>query len=474
MMRRWISILLCLCMLLALTACANAEGSKETAAEEKPSFRVGYSKVDITPAKGTALYGYTSDRVIEEVWDHIYLTCVAITDEKDNTVLMYSQDLMNMKTVVRNTLTSAVESATGIPASNMFFTSTHNHSAPSPETLGKQLQQAAVQTAEEALEDRKPAEMYFGTAETTGINFVRHYFDVNGKSVTDNHGDYNAELTGHTSQIDQEMRVLQFKREGGKDVILANWQCHNHLTSGQMGYRNVLTADMVGMMRMYMEQDLDCLFAFYQGGAGNVNPQTRIESELFHPEYDYKLWGQSMANTAMKALQNMTQVPTGEIKVLNEIYTAGANKEGLDPETVEAATKVVEYFEAGHDSLEAKVYGESLNAGIYSYYHAADLLGRIGNPETFDMPINVISIGDFAWSTAPGEFFDVSMKYVRDNSPFTYNFTTAYTNDSPGYVPTQEAWEYGCYEVDVAAVERGTAEKVTDRLLEMLNILHGE
>lgn len=473
-MRRWISALLCLCMLVALAACA--EGGAQTTVAEEGSFRVGYSKVNITPSQPMVLEGYGSvgdkERFHEQVLDYIYLTCVAISDQKDNTVLMYSVDVVNIVETVITNMKVSVSEATGIPKENLFFTATHTHSAPKSVDLGSQLKKAAVQAAEEALEERKPAQMYFGTANTDRISFVRHYYDVNGKSVTDNHGDDKAELTGHTTEIDQEMRVLQFKREGGKDVILANWQCHPHMTGGSAKYD--ISADIVGMMRMYMEQDLDCLFAYYQGGAGNINPTSRIKTEEVNTKKDYKMTGQLMANAAKIALKDMTEIKTGEIKVQTEAYTCNSNREEM--EKIVAAAEILGYHRegGGRPAGETQAYAESLNVGIYSYYHAANIAGRFDKPETFDVSLGTIAIGDFAWSTMPGEYFDTTVKYIRDNSPYTYNFVSPYTNGSPGYFPSLEAWEYGCYEADTSPAARGTAESVADRLLEMLNTLHGK
>ena len=472
-MKKLLCMLLSACLLLALAACggsdsASTEQTTEPTAESK-GLRVGYSKVNITPSQHTDLWGYaqlTGERVFDEVLDYIYLTCVAVTDEQDNTVLFFAADLGHMKDATAGALSASVSAATGIPAENMFFNATHTHSAPSSLDFGNALTNAAVQTAQEALADRKPATMYFGTAETSGISFVRHYYEPNGDVVTDNHGNTAAtEFAGHTTEIDEEMRILQFKREGGQDVLLVNWQCHPHMTGGPLKYS--LSADIVGAMRTYLEQDGEYLVAYYQGGAGNLNPTSRIKTEEANPDRNYKVTGQYLASTARQALQNMTELEAGTIQVLTETYACEGNKEGL--ENVANASLVVEYYNAGHTAAETKPYAESL--GLYSYYHAKNLTQRSG--EDFNVQISVVTIGELAWAIAPGEFFDSTMKYIRDNSPYTYNFSVAYTNGYHGYFPSLEAWEYGCYEVDITPAARGTAEGAAQRLLEMLNELHG-
>lgn len=434
-------------------------------------FRVGYSKVNITPSRPTILLGYAQPpggRYHKEVLDPIYLTCLAVSDAKDNTVLLYTVDLVGLVDHVSSEMRTSVVKATGISGEHIFFGATHTHSAPDDTELLDQLKVDAVRAAEEALADRKEARMYFGKANTSGISFIRHYYAVNGKTVSDNHGDEEAELMSHTTQIDEEMRILQFKREGGKDVILANWQCHPHMTGDARKYD--LSADIVGAMRANMERELDCLFAYYQGGAGNINPISLIPGEEVNTERDYRVSGRIMADTAKRAMQDMTQVQTGDVRVLTETYTCKSNKVDLDK--LDIAQKVVDYHRAGHTDEEAKTYAESL--GLASYYHASNILMRQSTPDTYDLNISTVVMGDVAWTVTPGEYFDSTMKYIRDNSPYDCNFNVTWFYGPYSYYPSLEAFGYGCYETDTARAEPGTAEGIADRLLEMLNTLHGK
>ena len=162
-----------------------------------------------------------------------------------------------------------------------------------------------MKAAEDALADRKPATMFAGKSETDGINFVRHYYMDDGSVVTDNHGTTaGKKILSHTTEVDEEMRVLVFKREGGKDVVLANWQSHPHITGGST--KTSFSADIIGMFRMYLEQETDCLFAYYQGGAGNINPNSRIKEENANPDRNYKVHGQLLTQTCLQAMENMT------------------------------------------------------------------------------------------------------------------------------------------------------------------------
>jgi hypothetical protein len=240
------------------------------------------------------------------------------------------------------------------------------------------------------------------------------------------------------------------------------------MTGGGLKY--ALSSDIVGVMRKHMEQDLDCLFAYYQGGSGNINPTSRISSEERFAQRDYKLWGKAMADTAKTALNNMTEVNSGDVKVLAETYICKSNKVDLD--RIDIAQKVKDFYLEGHTTGETKVYAESL--GLASYYHASNILMRQFSPDSYDLKITAISIGDVGITAIPGEFFDGTMKHIRDNSPYAHNFTISWHYGAYSYYPSLEAFQYGCYETDTARAQPGTAEAIADRLVEMLSILHDQ
>jgi hypothetical protein len=231
-----------------------------------------------------------------------------------------------------------------------------------------------------------------------------------------------------------------------------------------------MSADIIGMFRNEMEKGGEYLFAYYQGGAGNINPTSRIREEEANPSHDYKIHGQVLASTCKIAMQSETEVAYGPILVKNSTFESESNKEEMDK--VQYASLVIEYYKDGHTFAETQLYAQE-NYGIQSYYHASAISNRGGYDKTITVEVNAIVIGEVAWVTAPFEVFDVNAKFVRDNSPYTMTFYNGYCNGGNGYIPSLEAWEYGCYEADTAKFARGSAEKLSDTLVGLLNELHG-
>ena len=68
------------------------------------------------------------------------------------------------------------------------------------------------------------------------------------------------------------------------------------------------------------------------------------------------------------------------------------------------------------------------------------------------LPVRFLKINnDVAIWAAPIELFCEISNEVRDRSPFPFTFYYGYTNGWLGYLPSEEEWKYGGYEVDVVS-----------------------
>ena len=465
-MKKVISILLVLCLALGLMACGASEGTETTAPKDN-RFRVGYARADITPSHSVGLdgYGNTDQRLSNRVLDPLYLTCVAVTDCEDNTLIFVGIDIGEHEESSVNMVRGKIEKATGVPKGNITVSATHTHSAPGFGAISMNILKAAEQTSKEAMEDRAYADMYIGQTQTKGLNFVRSYYMSDGSVLGVSFGSaIGKTYDRHVSDADEQMQLIQFKREGKKDVIMANWQAHNHLTGGSEVYD--ISADFVGAFRTNIENDLDCLFAYYQGAAGNLNPSSSIKEEnAVQPDVRNHLQhGKLLAGHAKEALANMTAVEPGLIKIKTERFPGECLKG--DSELVGDAANVIAYYDAGHTIEETRQYAEQF--GIHSLYHAKAISGRNARPASEPFPITSIAMGSVAFATIPGELFDSVGQYLKEESPYDMTFILGYCNGAVSYLPSEFGFEYGGYEVDITVYVKGTAEAVAERHVEIL------
>ena len=206
-------------------------------------FLTGFGRVCITPAAPVPLAGYgnTSLRISQTVDSDLYCTCVAFTGTNGQTALVMTCDLVVTWAEWADPARQAASQATGVPVENIVVCSTHTHEGPDLENENfesildykKSLVHWIAEAAELAMADRSPAKLFSGTTQLERVNYVRHYVLANGTYAGDNFGDFtSAPIVNSTTEADRTMQLLRFVREGGRDIILANWQTHLQLRCG--------------------------------------------------------------------------------------------------------------------------------------------------------------------------------------------------------------------------------------------------
>ena len=93
-----------------------------------------------------------------------------------------------------------------------------------------------------------------------------------------------------------------------------------------------------------------------------------------------------------------------------------------------------------------------------------------------DINMMVLSVGDFAFVSAPYEMFDSNGRYIKDNSPFDMTFVATLGYYTVPYIPDYDGYEYEgvglSYEGEECLYVRGTGEKLAEKYVEMLNEIH--
>ena len=436
-------------------------------------MKIGYSRIDITPTEPVPLAGYgnTSRRISQNVLSPLCSACLAVTDDGDNTALLIHNDLIASHDWFSDPIRLAIQEATGVPFENIVVHATHTHSAPDLSNKAEpsipryfaMVKARLVENAVAALADRKPAVCaQMAKTNTQRLNFVRHYVLEDGSYKGDNFGDLNpSPYVGHTTEADPEMRLVKFRREGGEDVLLCNWQTHPHRTGGSRKYD--ISADIVGVMRDEMEAALGCKFIYFSGAGGNVNPSSRIKEE--NVTKDYLEQGKALARYALEAEGSYEPLALTEVKVCYKKVWGELNRP--DPKLLEGARIVKEHWEKTNDFRACCEMAAPY--GINSPYAAGHFVGRSEDPnDGYDAPFTAISFGDLAFVAVPYEMFDTNAKYVRQQSPFKLTVIASCCNDANGYVPSAYGYIHGCYEADSAIYKPGSGERFAYTMLRML------
>ena len=450
------------------------------------TIRVGYARYQVDPTEPIPLAGYSNEkkRFHNKITNPVCVTCVAISDTDDTTVLMVGMDLCTVPTDYMERLPE-ITAATGVPADRIYMAATHTHAGPSigvadrfpsMQKYAQQYFDALIHACKDALTDRKPAAIYTGSIETQNMNFVRHY------KVTDPADDHvcfggdvfppPAQCTylEHATAIDPTLHIVKFVRQGGKDVVMANFRAHATLDCG--GKNLNLSSSFIGPFRDALESMLDCHAVYFQGASGNNQPISRFPHERrFNTAASY---GMALAAWCMQGLETcMTQVPSGKIKTKQVKFFGKINHtmDHLAPIAKKLRQEWNEHLDSKRCREEGKPYG------IRSPMHAGAIWwnSERNDEEHGWMILNAVSVGDhFAFVTFPGEMFDSISVRMEENSPFDTTMMLGYCYHHIGYMPSMAAWKYTSYETDITRFAPGAGESVADKHVEMLKELKSQ
>lgn len=438
---------------------------------------VGYSRRDITPEQYTNLGGTGQDakRLCDKVLERIYVTCVAISDSQGQTILYCPVDLIHARRWFSDPVRAAISEATGVPVGNIMINASHNHSGPSTssphlETVqiwGEFLKKQIIKCALEAMADRKEAEILAGQRQVPGMTFVRHYHMNDGTVAGPNSGSFASGVKSHITEADDQLQVIRFVRKDARDVVLVNWQCHATSASGFDLY--ALQGDYIYSLRNHLEGLTGTHFAFFQGAAGNLVPSSKIPGEAAI-EHNVVLYGRTMAEHVVACLQeNMTPVAGGAVDAVNRIYV-GAVDHSDDHLATQAEEALEKYTQ--HPVSEKKEASRMIReAGFNSFLHAMGIARRAKLADTLSMELWALRAGEIGFISAPYEMFCSSGKYIKEHSPFQMTFVVSCSNESYDYMADDTTFQYDVYEVNTRRYGRGTAEKLAENFVEMLEEL---
>lgn len=423
-MKRFLCFVLVLMVTLSLLACGK-QAPQDTPVAEKPiwegKFSIGYGRVDVTPDYSVGMGGYGDIRMSIGVLSKLYFTCIAVTDEAGNTVLLCTYDAKSVNPVNTQKMRESAVAATGVPYDNIMISSTHSHSTPEQkEPFLTFVNECVAKAAKAAMDDRSPATMEHASKEIENMTFVRHYMTTTGIVVGDNFNPKGAgSRVSHTTEADKEMRVIRINRDGKKPIIMVNWQGHPTIASSawtEFGklHRDYLTSDFVGTCRDYVEGQLECDFAMYIGASGNLNVTGALRGE--QQDTTVFKYGEELGDHVLSTLENMTPLTTSNVTVAKTQFD--------------------------------------------------------GQQATYD--IFAVGMGGLGVIVDPNEMFDTTAMDIRARSPYEVTFVLQQANGTYGYMPTAECYDYvECYEVTNKFV-KGDAERMADMFVELLKQTKGE
>ena len=386
-------------------------------------FRAACVKVDITPDTPQWLHGYAPRRS-EGVHDRIYHR-IAAMDDGTTTFFLVSTDICTVVPSFYDAFCKKLERETGIKPAQIWWSTTHTHSAPhvGPQNLGRlfagtlgdrfsiqhdtaywaRVTDLLVNGIREAQSALEPARLGIGSG-TAHANVNRRERRANGRIVLG----VNSE-----GPVDRQIGLLRLERTNGTLIaLIANYAIHGTALGG--GNKEI-SGDVPGFAAEYVERKLGAPMLFINGAEGNVAPLYSVGSKINDPrlkEYDTLLGERIVAaNASIAGTTSNVSLSIGK----TVIETPRKNGLGWPDD-------LAEYASVSKDGIK------QVCVTVYS------------------LTINRDTV---IWA-APLELFSQIAISIRDASPFANTFYFGLTNGSLLYLPTKAAFGEGGYESRVS------------------------
>lgn len=391
------------------------------------ALTAGVAAADITPDTRMLNWTLPQARPYGEVHDPLFARAVVLSDGETRVALL-AWDLLDAREFAVARIRTAINAATGIPASHILISATHNHSGPKSEmgtsrasareerTSRPAQREAVYQQWADKLVDtcvdlvrradagRQPVTLTLGRAYVGEWLFNRRPVRPDGKVAgAANPRDPYALGDGlRFGVVDPTMTLLGLRARGGGTVATL-FHLPAHAVSVYGGYKGI-SADWPGPTVNRIRAALGGEAMFLQGCAGDVVPARR----------------------GLEAVAQMAELISQRAIAAQKVATT------LPPARIRVAQSVI---------------------GLPATPAAANDLQR----RTIDSEVQVISCGELALVTLPGEPLQDLAHAIQARSRFSHTLVLGYANGrGVGYVGQPGNKVKGGYEM--SEVGHGTDE----------------
>ena len=438
------------------------------------ALQAGFARIDITPPLGVSLQGYFNMRLADGILDPLLATAVAFDDGNKRAVVM-SVDVIGFNQILMDRIRLMIAEAIGTDKEGVFICCTHTHVGPglTTQTAGyqneeyidtfmKKLRDVAVL----AVQDLAPAKLSYTRGTVKNVAFVRRYRMKDGSART-NPGFQNPDILHALSDPDENSSLLIIKREGAPEIGIVNFQVHPDVVGGCK-----MTADYPKFVRDTYEKLIDNSRCMYINGAqGDTNHfDLRLGPDVCRHGYDRaRYMGRKIAMSVLADYELAKPLEKTAINYGQKSYDAKYNKG--EESQYELSRKIDALYKEKGAAAVAEAFGFQGMGATTEIARAQRILRLIDFPESKELYLTAVSVGDVVFAGFPGEPFTGIGIGIKNNSKFTLTIPACCANGYEGYYPMLSAYDEGGYEAASAQYAAGTAEKLIETSTELVNSL---
>jgi neutral ceramidase len=456
----------------SLWGSARADGS--------PSILVGTAKVDMTPTLPSP-FDIGVLEVADTVCQRLFARMVYF-ESGDQRMLMIATDTAGILHTAYHTFRRAIAQKTGLSPGQIVINASHTHRGlyynlddqalldKTPfQLVGMDSFNALVprlaEGAKQAMANKRPAKLSVGQGQLPELAWNRRLLYLSEYHERR----FNKRRKYPIGTTDPALGVVKCEGADGKALaVLCFYACHP--TVAEPG----LSGDYPGYAMAALERELgpSCTALFFQGCAGNIAPNYRLQGpggttaavdmvgSLFAARVEHTLLNSMTKIDSASFLFGRAEYDLPLIPLSYGPTDVGSVDLGrwfqpppLVSERQEGSIKdLEERFEKAVASFDRSLLTSSPRNTSGSYQHwlmmaLADRLTLAKNLKEWSRhEVQVLVCGPLCLVFIPGEtYIDYGLE-IKQNSPYRYTFVSAYNDTTITYVPDPIAFEEGGYE----------------------------
>jgi neutral ceramidase len=384
-------------------------------------------------------------------------SALVVQDAHQAKIALVACDVLMVERDILDRAARRIEQATGIPFNHVLINATHTHHAPTTATIHgyardeaftRQVEDKAVQAVVSANSRLAPATFLFRLGEESSVGKNSRLLLGDGTTFWVGPRDDAVRPTG---PFDPELPVLAFRRgDGNLEAVLFNHSTHT-IGSHTPGVRSPA---FYGMAAQSLEKEKGGTFLFFEGASGSTHNLDVSPIEATH----------RIRAAVARALEAAQPRPVETVRGLRQEISLKVRRfsETEDEKAVSTyCTKRIKDAAAAQRVI-----------GVFR-----DMRRQVAPRQGQERKtwVQAIVIGDVAVVGVPGEFFTVLGQEIKRRSPFRYTSVFELANDYVGYIPDQQGFDRGGYQVWTGLhsyLERGSGETIVAAAVGLLDRLH--
>jgi hypothetical protein len=452
-------------------------------------LRAGTAAVDISP---TVFPIQLRSGPSDYVHDPLYVRAIAFENGQGRAVIAVV-DAIGVGRETCDEAKAVVAEKTGWKPSEMLVCATHTHSAPkggdtTPGRIAYEEKRLGgiVEALTRAVESLEPAKVGFASDEEPSEVYNRRWFLKPGTMDPNPFGELDRvrtnaprdKLLKPAGPTDSEVCVVDVRTRRGKALgLIANYALHYvggipKVTGEDGKIVGMASADYFGQFARIMPYRVsganppeNFVAMMTNGASGDINNIDFYGKRAPRAPFEQiRMVATKAADAAWRAVKKIEQYDENPLVAVRQREVTLKYRQTTEAE-VERARKLLEL---------PRKEREKLHKRAIQYANNTLRFADPEHPETEDVIVQAIRIGDQAIVSMPFEVLVEIGLDIKEKSPFPRTFLIELANGGYGYLPPPHQHELGGYEtwIGTSRFEKDSSVILTRHLLEMLEELN--